>query len=172
MRAHGADEIGWTAFTVAVPRTPLLTRLRGRHALVRAVDRVEAAVLVLAFFVSMIALPVAGAFGTAAYDSLSDRYAAQADHRHLVQATVGEIVPRDDEDQTRRAYVPATWMVEGVQRSGMVRVATTAETGDTVEVWVDDAGEPAGAPASPGSAAAQAATGGVLIWAGATVVAV
>lgn len=172
MAGRGTDDGGWTPFTLAFPRTPLLTRLRGRHALVRGVDRVEAAVLVLAFLVSLIALPVAGAVGTAAYSSLSSSYAAQADHRHLIQATVGEIAPRDDEDRTRRAYVPATWMVDGVQRSGTVRAAGTAIAGDTVEVWVDDAGEVADAPASPGSAAAQAATGGVLIWAGATVVAV
>lgn len=67
MAGRGTDDGGWTPFTLAFPRTPLLTRLRGRHALVRGVDRVEAAVLVLAFVVSLIALPVAGAVGTASH---------------------------------------------------------------------------------------------------------
>ncbi|MBV5242285.1 hypothetical protein KUF57_01870 [Mycolicibacterium sp. PAM1] len=73
---------------MAVPRWPLLARLRGRHALVRAVDRVEAAVLVLAFFVSLIALPVAGAVGTAAYDALSHRHTGSA----ATQAATGGVL--------------------------------------------------------------------------------
>ena len=59
----------WTTFTVGVPRPLVATRLRGKHPLVRAVDRIEAAVLTMAVLLSVVALPFAGALGTAVYDA-------------------------------------------------------------------------------------------------------
>lgn len=179
MRPHGTGEPatrrrrteddGWTSFTFDMPRWPLAARLRGRHPLVRTVDRVEATVLVLAVAVAILALPVAGAIGTAVYDSLRHSYSEQADSRQPVAATVGDV--SDREDQTRRSKVPATWTVGGVEHSGLIWPASMVESGDTVEVWVDETGADVAAPPSTGAAAAQAATGGVLIWAGVVVVA-
>ncbi|ORB31060.1 hypothetical protein [Mycolicibacterium parafortuitum] len=59
----------WTTFTVGVPRPLVATRLRGKHPLVRAVDRIEAAVVTMAVLLSVVALPFAGALGTAVYDA-------------------------------------------------------------------------------------------------------
>jgi hypothetical protein len=63
------DDDEWTTFTVDPIRWPLVVRLRGRHPLVRATDRIEAAALVVAVVLASIALPIAGAVGTAVYDS-------------------------------------------------------------------------------------------------------
>ncbi len=63
------DEQEWATFTLRLPRLPALVRLRGRDPLVRSVDRVEAVILTLAVAVSLIAVPVAGAVGTALFDS-------------------------------------------------------------------------------------------------------
>ncbi|WNG87577.1 hypothetical protein C6A87_028280 [Mycobacterium sp. ITM-2016-00317] len=132
-------------------------------------DRIEAALLVLAVAMSLFALPIAAAAGTAVYDSLRHSHVEQTANRQMVEATVGEVSVRGD--RTRRADVPATWIVGGVQHSGTVRAPATVEPGDTVEVWVDEAGRQVPAPASVGSAPAQAVTTSVLIWAGAVVVA-
>jgi hypothetical protein len=165
-----AGDDGWTPFSLDVPRLPLVTRLRGRHPLVRSVDRIEAALLVLAVAMSLFALPIAAAAGTAVYDSLRHSQVEQAANRQMVEATVGEVSVRGD--RTRRADVPATWIVGGVQHSGTVRAPATVESGDTVEVWVDEAGRQVPAPAaSVGSAPAQAVATSVLIWAGAVAVA-
>lgn len=162
---HRAEDDGWTPFTLDLPRLPLLTRLRGRHPLVRTVDRMEAALLVLAVAMALFAFPMAAAAGTAVYDSLRHTHVAQAENRFMVEATVGDVPARGD--RTRRADVPATWIVGGVQHSGTVRAPATVEPGDTVEVWVDVDGRQVPAPASTGSAPAQAVTTAVLIWAGA-----
>ncbi|ADU01741.1 hypothetical protein [Mycolicibacterium gilvum] len=79
-----ADD-AWTPFTVGLPQWTAATRLRGRHALVRTVDRVEAAVLVLVCAIAVIALPVAGAIGTELYDSMSHSHAG-------AQAATGGVV--------------------------------------------------------------------------------
>ena len=55
-------------FTVRLQRWRFVQPF-GRHPLVRASDRVEALVLVLAVVVSLLAAPIAAAVGTAVYDS-------------------------------------------------------------------------------------------------------
>nr|CRL71962.1 transmembrane protein [Mycolicibacterium komanii] len=64
-----ADKQEWATFTLHLPRVPVLVRLKGRDPLVRSVDRVEAMILTLAVAVSLIAVPIAGAVGTALFDS-------------------------------------------------------------------------------------------------------
>jgi hypothetical protein len=72
VRWTGGDE--WTTFTVDLARWPLFLRLRGSHPLVRAVDRIEAAVLTAAVALALIALPIAGAVGTAVYGAPAAGY--------------------------------------------------------------------------------------------------
>ena len=86
-----ADEAAMDTFTVRLPRWPILLRLLGRDPLVRTTDRIEALVLVLAVVVSLLAIPIAAAVGTAVYDSRRQAYAEQAHTRHTVAATVTDV---------------------------------------------------------------------------------
>jgi hypothetical protein len=158
------DAAGWIPFTVGLPRWPFVARLRGRHPLVRTTDRIEAAVLVLVVVVSLLTLPIAGALGTAAHESLRHSYAEQADSRHLVDATVGDVASRGKQRPSADVSVPATWLLDGVEHTGTVRAAATVEDGDTVQVWVDDTGAQVAAPGSADRAAAEAVTIGLLVW--------
>ena len=62
------DEAAMDTFTVRLPRWPIFGLFR-RIPLLRASDRIEALVFVLAVVVSLLAAPIAAAVGTAVYDS-------------------------------------------------------------------------------------------------------
>ncbi|MCV7282131.1 hypothetical protein H7J88_21100 [Mycolicibacterium flavescens] len=57
-----------TTFRLGLPSWPVFTYLRGGEPLVRRTDQIEAVVLLLAVFVSVVAVPVALAVSTAVYD--------------------------------------------------------------------------------------------------------
>src|SRR6476469_8095277 len=86
-----ADEAAMDTFTLRLPRWPVLLRLAGRDPLVRTTDRIEALVVVLAVVVSLLAIPIAAAVGTAVYDSRRQAYAEQTHTRHPVAATVTDV---------------------------------------------------------------------------------
>ncbi|OBI20090.1 hypothetical protein A5712_18535 [Mycobacterium sp. E2327] len=143
---------------------PLLARLFGLNPLVRTIDRVEALCLVLAFVVSIVALPVAAAVGTAVHDSRSRVYAAQAQTRQKVTATI-----TGDSDAGRNlssptVAAPARWFVAGSEHTGLVVVERTAKPGDRVDIWVDEQGLPVGKPVF--SASDEAVATATAIWFG------
>ena len=79
----------------------------GRNPLIRISDRVEALVLVLAVVVSLLAIPIAAAVGTAVHDSRSSLYAEQAQARRMVTATVvGERMPARTYQVRQFGYLP------------------------------------------------------------------
>jgi hypothetical protein len=158
-------------FTVRLPRWPVLLRLRGRDPLVRTTDRIEALVVVLAVVVSLLAVPIAAAVGTAVYDSRRQAYAEQADARHTVPATVTDVPASPQILRTGTTTVPARWTAAGAEHTGAVKAPSTAKTGDTVEIWVDNTGEQAPAPTPTTRAAVDAVTGALVIWVSVTAIA-
>lgn len=64
-------------FTVD-PRRWFQVHTFGRNPLVRGSDRLEAVIIVLAILVSLLAVPVAGAVGTAVYDARRAQYLTEA----------------------------------------------------------------------------------------------
>jgi uncharacterized protein HemX len=60
----------------------------GRNPLIRAVDRLEVLMIVVAFVLSLIAIPIAGALGTAVYGARHQLYVQQAQTRHPVVTMV------------------------------------------------------------------------------------
>ena len=151
-------------FTVRLPRWPVLLRLAGRDPLVRTIDRIEALVLVLAVAVSLIAAPIAAAVGTAVYDSSRHIYAEQAHTRHTVAATVTDVPASQQILRTGTTTVSAQWTAAGAEHTGTVEAQSTAKTGDTLEIWVDNNGAQVPAPAPTSRAAAEAAMGALVIW--------
>jgi hypothetical protein len=163
--AHwGTDNAAMNTFTVRLPRWPVLLRLRGRDPLVRTTDRIEALVVVLAVVVSLLAIPIAAAVGTAVYDSRRQAYAEQADTRHTVPATVTDIPASQQILRTGTITVPARWTADGAEHTGAVEAQSTTKTGDTVEIWVDHNGAKVPAPTPTTRAAVEAATGALVIW--------
>jgi hypothetical protein len=68
-----------------------LRRLSARNPLVRGSDRVEAGAILLVLIVALLAAPVAGALGTATFDNLTHRFAADRLNRQEVMATVAGV---------------------------------------------------------------------------------
>lgn len=150
-------------FTVPMPRS-LFVRLFGLNPLVRTTDRVEALLLVFAFVVSIVALPVAAAVGTAVHDSRSRVYAAQAQTHQKVTATVTGDSDADRKLSSATVTAPARWVVAGTERTGLVVVERNAKPGDRVDIWVDEQGIPVGKPVF--SAVDEAVATGTAIWFG------
>ena len=159
-----ADEVVMDTFTVRLPRWPVLLRLAGRGPLVRTIDRIEALVLVLAVVVSLLAAPIAAAVGTAVYDSSRQAYAEHAHARHTVAATVTDVPASQQILRTGTTTASARWTAVGTEHTDAVKAQSTAKTGDTIEIWVDNNGAQAPAPTPTTRAAAEAAMGALVIW--------
>jgi hypothetical protein len=158
-----ADEVAMDTFTLRLPRWPVLLRLLDRDPLVRTTDRIQALVLVLAVAVSLLAIPITAAVGTAVYDSSRHIYAEQAHTRHTVTATVTD-VPATQIVRTGTTTVPARWTAGGAEHTGAVKAQSTAKTGDPIEIWVDNTGAQVPAPTPTTRAAVEAVTGALVIW--------
>jgi beta-lactamase regulating signal transducer with metallopeptidase domain len=159
-----ADKAAMDTFTARLPRWPILLRLAGRDPLVRTTDRIEALVVVLAVVVSLLAIPIAAAVGTAVYDSRRQAYAEQADTRHTVPATVTDVPASQQILRTGTTTVPARWTAGGAEHTGAVKAPSTTKTGDTIEIWVDNNGAQVPAPTPTTRAAVEAVTGALVIW--------
>jgi hypothetical protein len=151
-------------FTVRLPRWPVLLRLLGRDPLVRKIDRIEALVAVVAVVVSLLAVPIAAAAGTAVFDSRRQAYAEQTHSRQPVAATVTDVPVSQQIVRTGTTTVPARWTAGGAEHTGAVKAPSTAKTGDTVEIWVDHNGAQVPTPTPTTRAAVEAATGALVIW--------
>lgn len=152
-------------FTVGLGRT-WWTRLTGRSPLMRRVDRVEAWVTVLGLLLIVVAVPVVGAVGTAAYDARVHSYAEQARHRHQVMATAVD-------DSNELVVYPskvmfenrATWKAAGRDHSKIIEWPDKANIGDKQLIWVDgDSGGRVGPPPRASRAAADAAAIAASVW--------
>lgn len=163
------DDAAMETFTVPLPRR-LFARLFGRNPLIRTTDRVEALILALAVAVSLIAVPVSAAVGTAVHDSRSRLYAEQVQTRRPVTATVtGESHPRRNLDGPT-VTVPARWLADGAERTGDVTAPLKAKTGDDIEIWIDDDGLPVARPVN--TAHTDALAFAVATWWGVSLLAV
>lgn len=155
-------------FTLRWPRWTV--RLFGRNPLVRISDRVEAMVLVLAVLMSLLAAPIAAAVGTAVHDTRSHFYAAQAQTRHVVTATVtGGSAPTADQDSpSDMITVPGRWFVGGIEHTGTVTAQPTITAGDPIDIWVDNNGAQVTTPTPVSNAGVQAVLAALAIWLGVT----
>jgi hypothetical protein len=118
-----------------LPQRWWVVRVFGRNPLVRLSDRVG---VLLAWAVSIIAAPVAGAVGTAVHEAHSVRYAEQAKTRHPVTATVlqDSTVILDNVTYT----VSARWRAEATLHTGSFSWPHFVKAGDLIDIWVDTDG--------------------------------
>ncbi len=143
-----------------------LRRLLSRNPLVRSIDRIESAALVLVFALGVLAVPIAGAAGTAAYDGLVHDYAARRLTQHQIDATVLEDSRPLRTVEKKGPFVsPVEWEFGGTVHTDEVRT-DGLRAGDTVAIWGDDTGARTAETPSDGDAAAQAVVAVVTVWSG------
>ena len=166
-----ADQARMDIVTLRWPRWPILLRLSGRSPLIRKSDRIEALVLVLAVMVSLLAVPVAAAIGTAVHESRLHVYAEQVRTHHTTVATVIDSTAAPQISRTNTITVQARWSAAGAEHTGDVEAPSSIKTGDPVEIWVDHTGSQVNAPSASSRAAVDAVTAALVIWASVVAVA-
>lgn len=151
------------------------------NGLMRASDRFEACVRVLAVAAALTAVPLAGAAGTAGYTSTATRVAAEDAAKTLVAGTVTSKPERAAQasrvaDTLAAAEADVRWTRDGRPAEARIVVPDSAVLGSEVPVWLAPDGKPTVEPRQPGTAAASGiSTGlGVLlgIWGGALILVV
>jgi hypothetical protein len=157
-----ADSTAMETFTVGAPQW--LVMLFSRNPLIRLSDRIEVLAVVLVVTVSLLALPVGAAVGTATYESRSSAYAEQAQSQTVVTATVLDRGARSD-----ATNVPARWFAAGSEHAGVVKAHPDVKPGELIEIPVASDGSYANPPAM--SAANEAVAVALAIWLNVTVAA-
>jgi hypothetical protein len=124
-------------------------RAFGKNPLVRTSDRVEAIVVVSAIVLSLFAASIAGAIGTAVYDSRSRIYAEEAQRLRPVNAIV--TTTRSGVPVARLSLntniVEARWRSEGIGHTEWFSPKATVAVGDRIDIWVNDKGQRVERPA-------------------------
>ena len=141
------------AFTLD-PRRWWIARPLGRNSLLRAADRLEALLILVVIVGWLLVVPIAGAVGTAIYDSRHRLYAEEALTRHPVVATVIEGTAATAGDYDGPASVRAVWPAAGGERTGCFSFDRAGET--RLSIWVDADGEHVPPPTPITQAAADA----------------
>ncbi|WP_326836518.1 hypothetical protein VSH64_16665 [Amycolatopsis rhabdoformis] len=139
---------------------------------VRPSDRVQAVVVAVFLVLALLAVPVAGVFGSDIAAQRGKQAAEEAASRHRVEATllvdgppqraVGpDGVPGGPEPRDARWRLPG-----GGFRVAQVDAEPLSKAGDPVEVWLDRAGNPVPPPLDARTAPVEGAMSGFGAWAG------
>jgi hypothetical protein len=141
----------------------------GINPLVRTSDRLEALAVLAALLTALIAIPAAAQAGDLVYASAVHTADEQARDRHAVEALVVEgstRLPADSEAPTSAANSARVQWHEGNRvRTEQTTTPSVAKTGDSLTIWLDDAGKVVAAPLTADDArlSADVATGTVWI---------
>ncbi|UXA18986.1 hypothetical protein [Mycobacterium sp. SMC-4] len=138
-------------------------RLAARNPLVRATDRMEAAVILLVATLSILAIPVAGAVGTAEYDRLMVTISEQQLTRQQVEATAVAESRAAPQPYQMRYLTAVEWEFAGTTHSDEIRTPRLS-AGDSVPIWIDESGVRARPPLTGEDAAAAAVSSALGFW--------
>lgn len=142
----------------------------GRNPLARSSDRLEAALVIGAVLVALLAIPFAAAVGSDAYAAAARRAAEQTADRHQATAVLLADAPPvqvrlDGVPVEETVEVHARWVVPGGPvREGVVTVDPSSATGNEVRIWLDAEGNAVDAPMTSTDAASQGVGVGVGVW--------
>ncbi|PRC43261.1 hypothetical protein C6A85_000000106245 [Mycobacterium sp. ITM-2017-0098] len=139
-------------------------RALGVNPLIRVSDRLEALVVLAVLATAIVAVPAAALAGNLMYDVGARTAIEQAQSRHSVDATVvvsSAALPVDFDNPN---YVRAQWREGTQERTEQVVTPGTANVGDSVKVWLDDAGKVVAAPQTTEDARLSAIIAAVSVW--------
>jgi hypothetical protein len=140
-----------------------MARALSGNPLVRRVDRLEAAVALLAIMFAVIAIPFAVDFGHTAYTARAHRYAAEAAMRRPVDAiALSNSVSGDRPPSSSSVHVQ--WFADNETRDKVIRVPQSVAAGDHVRIWVNDKGDATLAPRTRADARVDAIVVAVAEW--------
>jgi hypothetical protein len=146
------------------PTTWPVLRLFSRNPLIRASDRVEAAVAALAVLLVAIAAACAGVIGTIIHDAETQNYLEQARTRHVLMAeAVDDSTPAGSAESTA-STVHARWQVNGINHADVIASQDAVKAGETLQIWVDDAGNLVDQPTPVTRADMDAWTAALMGW--------
>lgn len=131
--------------------------------LLRTSDRFEAVLRILAVAAVLMAVPVAGALGTAAYAESAAQIRAENATKHSVSAVLTE----DPAKSAVHAYqARVRWDDSGRSGSEVVAVRRGSQAGDHATVWLGADGAPTTEPRKPAAAAMAGIGVGVVVLVG------
>lgn len=140
-----------------------LRYLGTKNPLVRGSDRLEAMTWLMLITVVLLAMPIAGAVGTATHDSLTRQYAAdRASRQEIVATATGDSIVSPD-PYAEPFVTPIRWTYAGKERTAEMR-SSRMSAGDTVTIWVDASGGLTTRPPTERNAATAAVLAGFGLW--------
>lgn len=152
-------------FTLGLGRC-WIARAMGRNPLVRGTDRLEALVLLIAFAVALVLVPVAGAIGTAVHDSRAQMLAEEARNRHEIAVVVVNVNIDDPAIHDVPVTAVVRWRVGDADRTAEVEADPALAVGDQMGIWVNAAGNPVSAPRPAWWAGIEGLAAGIALWVG------
>jgi hypothetical protein len=141
-----------------------------RNELMRRADWVQAALLVAVIVAAVVLLPIALAAGSETYARQAQLGEEQRQARHRVTAVLTQDAPpvtygTHGEVVTSFANVPARWTApDGAERTGKVSAKLGTKSGESVQVWLDEAGNPIAEPMKLAEAKVAGIVTAMSIW--------
>ncbi|MFI9450787.1 hypothetical protein [Amycolatopsis sp. NPDC052450] len=142
----------------------------GRNPLARSSDRLEAALVIGVVLLALLAVPIAVAIGSEAYEAGLRRAGEQAaERREATAVLVADAPPAqarfDGVPVEETVKVHARWSVPGGPvREGVVTVDPGLTTGKEIGIWLDAKGNAVEAPVTPSDVTGQGVGVGVTFW--------
>jgi len=146
------------------PMTWPVLRVFSRNPLIRASDRVEAAVGTLAVVLVVIATACAGVLGTIIHDNRAQKYLQQAQTRHAVVAMAVTDGEPAVSPETTAFTVPAQWRFNGIDHRDLLGWTDPVKVAEPLHIWVDDLGNRVEKPSAVERAAVDALSAAVVGW--------
>jgi dipeptidyl aminopeptidase/acylaminoacyl peptidase len=153
------------------PRRWWLVPALGRSRVVRAVDRVEALVVVASLALVLFAALYCSSLADAFYTSRSHTVAAEAATHHRIDATAtaaSTAEPKTVQQAIQRYTVHVRWLAQNVTREKDLTLDHAVKAGDHVPVWLDDRGNATAPPLTDADAHGDAVGAAALLWVVAT----
>jgi hypothetical protein len=154
-------------------RSRWVLRAFGDNPLLRWTDRLEAGVILAAIVLGLVVVPLCVVESAHVYRSQAQLYAAQADTRHRVTATVAATGGPPHQPHNTSSAVLAVWPVgaDGARggdsqtdKAEWVTTDRTVSYGDQIPLWLDDTGAPVDPPTPLIQAGFDAVGVGTGIW--------
>jgi hypothetical protein len=139
-------------------------RLFSRDPLIRASDRIEAAVVALAASVVVIAAVCAGALATMVHDARAQMYIEQAKARHPVVAVAMENSKKTISPETTVSTVYSRWEANGIDHASALSWDEDVKAGDRLQIWVDASGNRVSQPSPVSRAVTDAVSVAIVAW--------